>query len=84
VQRSAAAIQHFYGTPEFRSGSTNSNIPFSLGVPAVTIGSGGRQGDAHALSEWWLNHGGRAHVAVQQALVLTLAEAGYGAPVSSR
>ncbi len=84
VQRSAAVIQHFYGTPDFRTGSTNSNIPFSLGVPAVTIGSGGRQGDAHALSEWWVNHDGRAHLAVQQALVLTLAEAGYGTPISAR
>ena len=84
MQRSAAVIQHFGGAPEFRTGSTNSNIPFSLGVPAVTIGSGGKQGDAHALSEWWVNHERRAHRAVQQALVLTIAEAGYGRPLSAR
>ena len=33
--------------------STDSNIPMSLGVPAITIGGGGTGGDAHALSEWY-------------------------------
>ena len=33
--------------------STDSNIPMSLGVPAITIGGGGNGGDAHALSEWY-------------------------------
>jgi len=32
-------------------GSTDSNYPMSLGVPAITIGAGGRGTDAHALSE---------------------------------
>jgi di/tripeptidase len=32
-------------------GSTDSNIPMSLGVPAVTIGGGGRGTGAHALDE---------------------------------
>lgn len=32
-------------------GSTDSNIPMSLKVPAVTIGAGGRGSDAHTLSE---------------------------------
>jgi tripeptide aminopeptidase len=74
VQRTMAVIQHFGGRPELGSGSTNSNIPFSLGVPAVTIGRGGKGGDAHALTEWWLNENG--HRAIQQAMLLVLAEAG--------
>ncbi|MBW3631114.1 MAG: M20/M25/M40 family metallo-hydrolase, partial [Gemmatimonadetes bacterium] len=76
VQRSAAVIEHFGRTPEFRSGSTNSNVPFALGVPAVTIGAGGRGGDAHSLTEWWVDAGGTAYRAVQQALLLLIAEAG--------
>ncbi|HEY2905181.1 MAG TPA: M20/M25/M40 family metallo-hydrolase [Vicinamibacterales bacterium] len=32
-------------------GSTDSNTPMALGVPAITIGGGGRGRDAHALTE---------------------------------
>jgi acetylornithine deacetylase/succinyl-diaminopimelate desuccinylase-like protein len=32
-------------------GSTDSNLPMSLKIPAITIGGGGRGRDAHALSE---------------------------------
>ena len=32
-------------------GSTDSNMPMSLKIPAITIGGGGRGRDAHALSE---------------------------------
>lgn len=31
--------------------STDSNIPMSLGIPAITIGGGGTESNAHALSE---------------------------------
>ncbi|MGH9628173.1 MAG: M20/M25/M40 family metallo-hydrolase, partial [Bryobacteraceae bacterium] len=34
-----------------REGSTDSNIPMSLGIPAVTIGGGGRGRGAHSLHE---------------------------------
>jgi len=33
--------------------STDSNIPMSLGIPAITIGGGGTDANAHALSEWY-------------------------------
>src|SRR5262249_45372943 len=32
-------------------GSTDSNLPMSLKIPAITIGGGGRGTDAHALTE---------------------------------
>ena len=32
--------------------STDANVPMSLGIPAIAIGSGGSGGDAHAPSEW--------------------------------
>lgn len=38
--------------PELGASSTDSNIPISLGIPAVTIGSGGTGGRAHSLDEW--------------------------------
>ena len=78
VLRTAAVIQHFGGTPSFGNGSTNANLPFSLGRPAVTIGAGGVSGDSHALTEWWSDDDGTAYRAVQHALLLVVAEAGLG------
>lgn len=40
-------------TPSPIASSTDANLPMSMGIPAVTIGFGGRSGDAHALSEWY-------------------------------
>ena len=54
--------------------STDSNIPISLGVPAVTIGRGGIGGNGHAPDEFWVNRDG--HLAIQRALLLVVAEAG--------
>ena len=33
--------------------STDANIPLSLGIPAVSIGAGGRGGGAHTPGEWY-------------------------------
>lgn len=34
-------------------GSTDANIPLSLGVPAIAIGAGGAGGGIHTLQEWY-------------------------------
>ena len=34
-------------------GSTDANVPMSLGIPAIIIGGGGKSGGFHALSEWF-------------------------------
>lgn len=47
-----AAISALGFKPEHEASSTDSNVPMSLGIPAVTIGSGGTAGRAHALDEW--------------------------------
>jgi di/tripeptidase len=39
-------------TPAASFSSTDSNLPMSLGIPAITIGSGGSGGRAHSLDEW--------------------------------
>ena len=74
VQRALAAITYFGREPDPMISSTHSNIPISLGVPGITIGSGGAEGNAHALSEWWVNDDGAS--GIKQALLILAAEAG--------
>jgi di/tripeptidase len=52
VKTTEAAARAAGYTPELGASSTDSNIPISLGIPAVTIGSGGTGGRAHSLDEW--------------------------------
>jgi len=52
-------------------GSTDSNLPMSLKIPAVTIGGGGRGREAHALSESFDTTD--AWMGTQHALLLTVA-----------
>jgi tripeptide aminopeptidase len=52
VQRTAAAFRAFGIEPTYTRSSTDSNIPISLGVPAVTIDRGGLGGRSHSLDEW--------------------------------
>jgi tripeptide aminopeptidase len=33
--------------------STDANIPLALGIPAISVGAGGRSGGAHTLEEWY-------------------------------
>ena len=79
VQRAIAANAFFGAGGELGRSSTNSNIPISLGVPAVTIGRGGVGGENHSPSEWWINRDGP--LAIQRALLLVVAEAGLAALV---
>ncbi|GMV06388.1 MAG: hypothetical protein AMXMBFR53_26640 [Gemmatimonadota bacterium] len=77
VQRAIAANAWFGADGDLGRSSTNSNIPISLGVPAVTIGRGGVGGENHSPGEWWINRDG--HLAIQRALLLAVAEAGLAA-----
>jgi tripeptide aminopeptidase len=74
IQRTLAATTYFGTKPYLTRGSTDSNIPISKGIPAVTIGRGGKGGKAHSLEEWWLNKEG--HKAIQLALLILLSESG--------
>ncbi len=75
VQRAMAVTKHFGVTPRLTRGSTNSNIPISLGIPSVTIGRGGKGGNVHSLDEWWYND--RGYRSIQLSLLLVLMEAGF-------
>ena len=52
VQLATAAVAAHGYTPQHSYSSTDANIPMSLGIPAIKIGSGGRGGRAHSLEEW--------------------------------
>jgi tripeptide aminopeptidase len=39
------------GEPEYGAGSSDSNVPMHLGIPAITIGGGGMDKGAHSLNE---------------------------------
>lgn len=46
-----AVDRHLNLKTELRLGSTDANIPLSLGVPALSMGAGGEGGGAHTLAE---------------------------------
>ena len=73
IQRAMAATSYFGAEPELTRGSTDSNIPISMGIPAITIGRGGSGGNAHSLDEWWVNSDGQK--AIQLAFLILMAEA---------
>jgi acetylornithine deacetylase/succinyl-diaminopimelate desuccinylase-like protein len=51
--RLAHAAITAHGFPvAFEASSTDANIPMSLGIPAIKIGSGGTGGRAHSPEEW--------------------------------
>jgi tripeptide aminopeptidase len=52
VRLAHAAIGAHGFSPRFETSSTDANIPMSLGIPAIKIGSGGTGGRAHSLEEW--------------------------------
>ncbi len=74
VRRADAATRALGLTPELQISSTDSNIPIARGIPAITIGGGGRAGEAHAPGEWWINDNGPR--GIQRALLILIAEAG--------
>lgn len=81
VLRAAAATHHFGGKPELQRSSTDSNVPIALGIPAITIGGGGRGGNAHSPDEWWMNRDGVR--GIQRALLIVVAEAGMAGATTS-
>ena len=52
VQTAAAVIRAFGMVPTFGLSSTDANIPLSMGIPAITLESGGTGSRNHTLDEW--------------------------------
>ncbi len=72
IVRTAEAVHAALKLPFVLSeSSTDSNIPMSLGIAAITIGGGGRGSDAHAPTESFDT--ADSWVGTERALLLTLA-----------
>jgi len=69
-----AVDRHLSIRTEPRLASTDANIPLSLGVPAVSIGSGGEGGGIHTWGEWYDARG--RELGLRRILLLLLALAG--------
>ena len=52
IDEAFEALRLFGFNPQIEYSSTDANIPLSLGVPAVMIGSGASGGGIHTLAEW--------------------------------
>jgi acetylornithine deacetylase/succinyl-diaminopimelate desuccinylase-like protein len=54
VQAARAAMKAIGAeTRSMEASSTDSNLPISLGVPAITLSSSGQAGGSHSLGEWY-------------------------------
>ena len=76
ARTTATVLQAFGLTPSFGLSSTDSNIPMSLGIPALTIGRGGDGGRSHSPDEWTDVEPGAAARSVEIALAVVLSVAG--------
>lgn len=74
VQRAWAASKQFTSNQKLTIVSTNANIPIAHGIPAITIGAGGKSNHEHSLDEWWLNEKGAD--GIKFVLLTVLMEAG--------
>lgn len=76
VQAAAAADRAIGMEPLYiGAASTDANIPISLGIPAITIGWGGKGGGEHTVHEWYEQV--ESWKGPQRDLLLILALAGY-------
>jgi tripeptide aminopeptidase len=66
-----AVDRHLGLRTDLRLGSTDANIPLSLGVPALSMGAGGDGGGAHTQAEWYSAK--NREVGLKRVLLLTLA-----------
>jgi tripeptide aminopeptidase len=66
-----AVDRHLNLRTDVRLGSTDANLPLSLGVPALSMGAGGEGGSAHTLQEWYSPKD--REIALKRILLLTLA-----------
>ncbi len=53
VQAALEATRAFGVEPQLDVGSTDANIPISMGIPAIAIGAGGSSGNVHTPDEWF-------------------------------
>ncbi len=70
VRLACEATEAVGSIPHLNQASTDSNFPISLGIPAITLGGGGRSANSHTLEEWYDPRGRDA--GLNRALLLIL------------
>ncbi len=75
VQVAVGAGKSLGFTPRTGASSTDSNIPISLGIPAITIDGGGHGRGAHSPDEWY-DDGSDGYLGPQWALLIAAKLAG--------
>ena len=66
--------QYLGNNSRLERSSTDANIPLSLGIPAISLGGGGRGGGSHSLNEWYDPTG--RELGLKRILLTVLAVAG--------
>jgi acetylornithine deacetylase/succinyl-diaminopimelate desuccinylase-like protein len=61
-------------TPQLDQSSTDSNLPMSMGIPAITVGAGGNSSGSHTLEEWY--DPSDRHLGLKRALLTILGVVG--------
>jgi acetylornithine deacetylase/succinyl-diaminopimelate desuccinylase-like protein len=71
IETLRAVDRHLGLHTDLRLGSTDANIPLSLGIPSLSIGAGGDGGGAHTQAEWYSAKD--RELGLRRVLLLTLA-----------
>lgn len=74
VKMACDATEALGFSPRLSKASTDSNLPISLGIPAVTLGAGGTSGNSHTLEEWYDPRG--RDLGLKRALLVILGMVG--------
>jgi tripeptide aminopeptidase len=74
VRLALEATETLGSVPCLDQASTDSNLPISLGIPAITLGAGGTSGNSHTLDEWYDPRG--REVGLKRALLVILGMVG--------
>lgn len=70
LQTVRAVDRHLRLRTEPRVGSTDANLPLSLGIPAIAMAAGGTGGGVHTLEEWY--DGSGREIALRRVLLTLL------------
>ena len=71
LQSLRAVDRHLKLRTELRIGSTDANIPLSMGVEAISMGAGGDGGGVHTRAEWY--NSANRELGLRRVLLLVLA-----------
>jgi tripeptide aminopeptidase len=74
VKLSIEATEAIGSSAQLNQASTDSNLPISLGIPAITLGAGGLSAKSHTLDEWYDPRG--RELGLKRALLVILGTVG--------